>query len=158
TGRQVAASNMPLGQLPDTFALDTQLDLAGSPYVVVRAEPQTKVEFARTKRLTVRLRRVERFDPKEILFSMPSICGSAKPVGSSASITGDVIVLHEDDWRQCEFVTCSQSAEISAELSDIRRIHSEAAAAVGWRKVHVRERIAKPLAVGTTWSKVAALL
>jgi hypothetical protein len=40
----------------------------------------------------------------------------------------------------------------------IRHIHSDAAAAVGWRKIHVRERIAHPLRAGTKWSKVAELL
>jgi hypothetical protein len=159
TGRQVAASNMPLDQLPDTFALDTDLDLAGSHFVVVRADPQTKAEFAETKRLTVGLRRAERAEPKDILFSVPSICGAALPIASTAaSISGDVIVLHEDDWRQCEFVACSQSAEISAELSGIRQIHSDAAAAGAWRKIHVRERIAHPLPAGARWSKIAELL
>lgn len=158
TGKQVAASDMPLDQLPDTFALDTELDLAGSHYVVVRAEPQTKAEFAKTKQLTVGLRRLEKLDPKSILFSLPSICGAALPQRSVATISGDVVILHEDDWRQCEFVATSQSNDISAELSGIRQIHSDAAEAVGWRKIHVRERIAHPLPVGTTWSKVAELL
>lgn len=158
TGQRVASSNVPLDQLPDTFALETELDLAGSHYVVVRAEPQTKVEFAKTKRLTVGLRRPEMLDPKSILFSLPSICGAALPKASVAAIPGDVVVLHEDDWRQCEFVASSQSDDISLELSGIRKIHSDEAAAVGWRKIHVRERIARPLPVGTTWSTVAGFL
>jgi len=158
TGKQVASSNMPLDKLPDTFALDTQLDLAGSPYVVIRAEPLTKVEFAKTKRLTVGLRRLETIDPKSVLFSLPSICGTALPRASNAAIQGEVFILLEDDWRQCEFVASTQRDLISAELSEIREVHAREAAAVGWRKIHVRERIVQPLPVGTTWLNVAGLL
>jgi len=149
---------MPPEQLPDTFALETELDIAGAHYFFVRAEPQTKAEFAKTKQLTIGLRRVELVDPQKILFSLPTICGSALPMASSAPISGDVVVLHEDDWRQCEFVASSLIAEISAELAAIRRIHCKEAAAVGWRKIHVRERIAHPLPDRTTWSSVIELL
>jgi hypothetical protein len=149
---------MPLDKLPDTFALDTEVNLAGSRYVVVRAEPETKVEFAKTKRLTLRFRRVEMLDPKSILFSLPSICGAALPEVSVVRNPGDVVVLHEDDWRQCEFVASSHKEDISMELLGIHRIHSDEAAAVGWRKIHVRERIGQPLPTGTTWSQVAGLL
>lgn len=149
---------MPLDPLPDTFALDTELDLAGSHYVVVRAEPQTKLEFAKTKRLTVGLRRLESLDPKSILFSLPSICGTALPRTSGSGMPGDVVILHEDDWRQCGFVASHQSDSIASELSAILWIHSDEAATVGWRKIHVRERIAHPLPIGTTWAKVTELL
>jgi hypothetical protein len=158
TGEQVAGLDVPVHQLPDTFALGTELEMAGSHYSVVSAEPQAKADFAKTKRLTVRLRRLEMPDPKSFVFSQPTICGADLPEASVAAIPGDIVILHEDDWRKCEFVASSQSDDISVELSGIRQIHSDEAAAVGWRKVHVRERIARPLPVGTTWSKVAGFL
>jgi len=158
TGAQIAVSNVPPEQLPDSFALDTELDLAGSHYVVVRAEPQTKSEFSKSKRLTVMLRHVETVNPQDVLFSMPSICGAALPAAARGLISGEAIVLREDDWRQCEFVATAHSTEVSAELSAIRHIHSNAAASVGWKEIHVRERIAHPLAPGTTWSMVAELI
>ena len=63
TGRPISTSRMPLDRLPDTFARDTELNLGGSHYVVVRANPQTKAEFAQTRKLAVRLRRVEKSTP-----------------------------------------------------------------------------------------------
>lgn len=132
--------------------------MAGVPYVVVRAEPLTKVEFAKTKRLTISLRRIEMLDPKEILFSLPTICGAALPKILVAAADEDRVVLHEDDWRQCEFVSICQSNDISAEIADIRKIHSEATAAVGWRNIHVRERIVQPLPAGIAWSRISGLL
>ena len=159
TGEQVVALDVPVNELPDTFALDTELELAGSHYAVIRADPQTKIEFAKTKRLTVHLRRLEMLNPvSSLLFSLPSICGAALPEASAAAIRRDVVILDEDDWRQCEFVASNHSDDISVELSGIRQIHSDEAAEVGWRKVHVRERIARPLPVGTNWSTVAGFL
>jgi hypothetical protein len=158
TDTDVAKSDIPLDQLPDTFALDTQLDMAGVPYTVVAAVPQTKSEFAKTKRLTVRLRKLESIDPKSILFSLPSICGSALPECATSAPVGTVLVLHEDDWRQCEFVSVEHRSAASSEFSAIRDIHATAAAKVGWRKIHVRERIPRPLPNGILWMDVASLI
>jgi hypothetical protein len=158
TRQPIASSDMLPEQLPETFALDTTLDLAGTSYVVVRADPTTKVEFALTKRLTVALRRVEVFAPKDILFSLPTICGAALPHTVATASHGDAVVLHEDDFRQCEFVASRYHQEISDELADIQRIHREQAASVGFRKLHLRERIPHPLRAGTPWSSIHALL
>lgn len=158
TGEQIAGSKVPLDQLPDTFARDTELELAGVRYVVARANPITKAEFAKTKRLTVRLRRLEMVDPKSLLFSLPSICGEALPRSAPVAASADVVVLHEDDWRQCEFVDVGQREDIAAELSSIRHIHAVAAAAVGWREIHVRERIRLPLPSGIPWTAIVEQL
>jgi hypothetical protein len=57
TGRVVSTSRMPLERLPETFAVDTELDMAGARYTVVRAEPSVKAEFKRTRQLKVVLRK-----------------------------------------------------------------------------------------------------
>jgi hypothetical protein len=57
TGRVVSSSKMRLEHLPETFAVDTELNMGGSRYFVVRAEPNTKAEFARTKLLKVAVRK-----------------------------------------------------------------------------------------------------
>ena len=158
TGRQFAASKMPPDQLPDTFAIDTELEIEGAHYVVLRAEPETKAGFARTKQLTLTLRKIETVDPKKILFSLPTICDAALPKSAMVAVSGDVHVMHEDDWRQCEFVSAVQHAEISAELASVRRIHAEAVAGGGWREIHLRQRIKLPLPRGLKWSEITALL
>jgi hypothetical protein len=158
TGKQIAASNMPVEQLPDTFALDTTLDLAGQPYSVVSAEPLTKAEFAKTKRLSVGLRRLETLDPNKILFSLPSICGAALPSLLPSTRQDGIVVLHEDDWRQCEFISRAHADDVSAELAGIQHVHENERASVGWRKIHVRERIPHPMPPGTTWDAVRQIL
>lgn len=158
SGEQFAAAELPLAQLPDTFAVDTDLEIAGQHYVVVRAEPQTKAAFAKTKRLAVTLRKVEAIDPRKILFSMPSLCGAALPATVSGEAPPGALVLHEDDWRQCELVSTDLAADVSAELASIRRIHATAAEKVGWRELHVRERISHPLPRGTKWQALVPRL
>jgi len=155
SGAPIARSDVPVEQLPDTFALHTTLELAGANYEVVKAEPETKAEFARTKQLVVSLRRLELLGPGAILFSLPTICGAALP--RSGGVGGaDVVVLHEDDWRQCEYVASAAGQDISEELSAVREIHRTARAEIGWRKVHVRERIVRPLQSGISWTDVVA--
>jgi hypothetical protein len=158
TGETLAVSSVPVAQLPDTFALDTSLQIGGSRYAVVRAEPPTKAQFASEKRLTLFLRKVEAVDPKDILFSLPTICGAALPESAPGKPAGAVAVLHEDDWRQCEFVALDHAQAISAELDAIQQIYATASAEAGWRKLHVRERIPHPLPRGLAWRAVTAHL
>jgi hypothetical protein len=158
TSTEIARSDVPLEQLPETFAVHTDLSLAGQKYVVVRADPETKAEFSKTRRLVVTLNRLRTIDPSRLLYSLPSICGSGLPTSDALPRSGEVHVLHEDDWRQCEFIDAAHAALISRELAAIRRIHDEAAASVGWREIHVRELIERPLPEGITWSRVKELL
>lgn len=155
SGEPFVRSEMPIEQLPDTFALHTDLDIAGQKYVVVGAEPPTKEAFAKTRRLRVTLQKVETVDPKKILFSLPSICNSALPELTDApSGAGEIRVLHEDDWRQCEFVSVAYSGEVSRELIAIRQIHEKASMSVGWSAIHLRELIPSPLATAIGWQTV----
>jgi hypothetical protein len=158
TGEEIARSKVPLDQLPDTFARNTQLDMAGAHYVVAAANPLTKPEFAKTRRLTVRLQKVEMVDPNSLLFTLPSICGVALPMTAPGPASADVVVLHEDDWRQCEFVDVSRHQDISAELAAIRHVRATSAVGVGFRDVHVRDRISDPLPKGITWAAVTEQL
>jgi hypothetical protein len=57
TGQIISSARMPLERLPEAFAADAELHMAGAHYVVMRAEPQTKAEFARTKQLKVAVRK-----------------------------------------------------------------------------------------------------
>lgn len=158
TGAVIAASRVPVIQLPDTFAIATELDLSGEHYVVVSAEPATKAEFARTGKLTVRLRERQRIDPRDILFSLPTICGAALPETVERPVGEDFAFMVDDDFRQTEFIDIAFRAEIEAELADIRRIHEHERAQVGFKRLHARGRIPQPLPRGLTWARVTAAL
>jgi hypothetical protein len=57
---------------------------------------------------------------------------------------GDVLRLHEDDWRQIELIAADFEPEIAAELAAIDQVHAEREG-MGFRRLHVRERIPEPL-------------
>lgn len=159
TGDTLATSHIPIAQLPDTFALDTTLDVAGQKYVVVRADPLSKADFARDRKLTLHLRKVESVNPEDILFSLPTLCGAALPDTAPGKSPGGVVVLHEDDWRQVEMVSLTHAAAISAELADIQAILTgHAGPRGGWKKLHVRDRITSPLPASLTWKHLLSRL
>ncbi len=160
TGKDFAVTEAPLTQLPDTFVIETKLEIHGQDYLVVRADPVTKAEFSKSKRLTLRLRRMDAqmIDPKNLLFSLPSICGTMYPQSRLATAGEVPHQLHEDDWRQCEYVSVLHTPLVAAELADIRRIHNEFSVEPGWSEVHMRKRIPAPLLPGLRWSEIVARL
>lgn len=52
--------------------------------------------------------------------------------------------MHEDDWRQHEFVSRRFRPEAEAEFADIRRVY-EGQEGLGFERCHVRSRIRQPL-------------
>lgn len=144
TGTVFATSEVPAADLPESFDTETTLHLGDADWSVVHAEPVTRLEYTRTGTLTLRLRRIEKIDPRDILFSLPSICDRLPAVGTDP-LAGDECQLAEDDWRQFEFVSRQFAAESAAEIAAIRRIHEQEAASVGWRSIHVRRQPDPPI-------------
>ena len=73
TGAVFASSNMPPDDLPESFAIDTTLHLGEDNWSVIHAEPQTKAEFTKSGKVTLRLRKIETMDPNAISFSQLDI-------------------------------------------------------------------------------------
>ncbi|HWB61780.1 MAG TPA: hypothetical protein VG733_20015 [Chthoniobacteraceae bacterium] len=154
-GSVIALSNMPPERLPETFAgMATTLDLSGQKWNVVSASPERKEEFTRAGKLTVTLSRVVVVDPQTLLFSLPTISNECGTPAGDAPPGPDVLSIHEDDWRQVEFVSKKLEAEIRAEIADIRRIRLETGEETDlgdgrkgmvFKKLHVRKRIPAPL-------------
>jgi hypothetical protein len=151
TGEPFARTTIAPTDLPETFAIETTLHLGDVDWAVVHADPTSRAEYSKSGVLTLRLRRIEKVDLSELLFSLPSICDRIEAVGDEPLVT-DELVLAEDDWRQFELVSRRFSAEADAEIQAIRRIHEQAKAEIGWREIHVRRRpdppIAAPLTLG----------
>jgi hypothetical protein len=144
TGSAFATTEVPPGDLPETFEIATTLHLGDTDWTVVDAAPATSQEYSKERKLTLRLRRVVKVDPSKVLFSLPSICDRIPEVGDG-SLAGDEWVLAEDDWRQFELVSAQFAAETAAEIEAIRRIHEHERAEVGWRNLHVRCRPDPPI-------------
>jgi hypothetical protein len=144
TGESFGVTEMPPADLPESFELDTTLHLGNEDWSVVDAQPKTRAEYAKSKTLTLRLRRVEMMDPSKILYSLPSIC-DAIPSVNDHPLSGNEFVLAEDDWRQFELVSNDHARDVDEEIEKIRLIHENASAEVGWRKIHVRSKPDLPI-------------
>jgi hypothetical protein len=89
-------------------------------------------------------------DPKEILFSMPTLentmpAFAPQPVGNQACQR-----MHEDDWRQFEFIDGRFRDELAREIGAIDKIWQKQAVPIGegmtaFRETHVRTLIPRPL-------------
>jgi hypothetical protein len=84
-------------------------------------------------------------DPKDILFSLPTICDPAPAVETMHGPAG-ARALHEDDWRQIEFVATANLDYISRELTTLAAFKKENRRGVGWTQVYVRKEHPAPLA------------
>jgi hypothetical protein len=54
--------------------------------------------------------------------------------------------LHEDDWRQVEWIAAGLRDAVEEELASIRMIYEQQREDVGFKEVHVRKRVPSPLA------------
>jgi hypothetical protein len=143
TAKPLGKATLDVEQLPETFALETTLDLFDKQWTVERAEPTTRADFSRTGTLTLTLREIQFVDPKTLLFSLPSLetalPATTEPAGP------DAYRIHEDDWRQRELVAAQFAALIDEEIAAIREVHEERGDSAGFKRLHVRERIPAPL-------------
>jgi hypothetical protein len=101
-------------------------------------------------------------NPQDILFSLPTI-NDALPVRTTGTPpTKETVLIHEDDWRQFEFVSRIHRDEVDKELKDIDQIWKTQTVKTGeltvFRTIHVRKRIGVPLALDFTEADWLTLL
>ena len=90
------------------------------------------------------LAKIERLDPRTILFSLPTI--NDRLPGEAGEADGTEAMLMEDDWRQLEFVHASCREIVAEEMRDIHRIYDAHRVSMGFDKIHVRARLPDALA------------
>jgi hypothetical protein len=144
--RPFTKSQIPVEQLPDTFEIRTTLYIAGEDWEVLEAIPPTKSAFRSTGTLRVRLHKpkIVKGIPGNILFSLPTISDGIADLEDAPSLE-NVLVVHEDDWRQRELVSLSFREQIAAEFEAIKQIYDTQREASGFRNVHIRRAISAPL-------------
>lgn len=102
-------------------------------------------------------------NPNDVLFSTPTL-NDALPVASDDPVPRvGCYEMHEDNWRQFEFVSPSFAAAIADEVAAIDRIWKEEsvplqAMGTAFRSVHVRKRIPKPLEIPMSTADFEKLL
>src|SRR5271166_2815826 len=84
-------------------------------------------------------------DPGNILYSIPTLCEST-PAVDQLPRPGVCRSLHEDDWRQIEFVSLANRAHIQKELESLNSLKQQYRSGPGWTSVYNRREHPTPLA------------
>lgn len=156
TGEEIGQTRMKATDLPETFALDTTLNMGGEDWSVVSATPETRAEYTKSKKLEIKLSPIETIDPNTLRYSLPTIC-DALPEAEDVVVGDDGFLFFEDDWRQIEFVSRAHEADIEQELAAIRLIHANDAEEVGFNNIHVRSVIGTPIQVSVALHGLAGI-
>ena len=144
SGEVFAVSDVPSSELPESFLVNTDMEIGDQSWSVVSATPPLRSEFAETQELELRLLPIELVETDQILFSLPTICGELPP-SNGVEADGSEFVFPEDDWRQIEFVSAEYASEIRKEMEATARVFAGAIEGVGFREIHARELISHPV-------------
>jgi hypothetical protein len=163
TGKAFAQTLLPAEQLPETFELSTTLTIAGQDWSVINAEPQRAEDFRQTGKLVLTLSKISLMNPKDILYTLPTICSAIPAIAPGTSRhSKQVFEIHEDDWQQIEFVSRIYGDAIDTQLAEIRRIYDEASTDNGdflaFKRLAPRMQITNTISSAIPLSQLVALL
>jgi hypothetical protein len=78
-------------------------------------------------------------DLQSILFTLPTICDEAPETIQDAGHDNlEAVHLHEDDWRQIEFIANTDLPQIEGEMAAIEDFKRANRAGEGWKNVYIR--------------------
>jgi hypothetical protein len=140
----IGAAELAPESLPDTFAVCTSVDVAKT-WSVIRAEPVNKSEYLKSGRLRLFLDPIVTVPVGELLYSLPTISNEIGAGEGEAPPDETIFQIHEDDWRQIEFVSKAYEDQIALEFDDIQQVYQGRTPGGAFARVHVRKRIASPL-------------
>jgi hypothetical protein len=149
---QIAANN-----LPDVFEKDTIINLSGVDWNVLNSRPKTRAQYTKSQQLILWIRRVEDINDRDVLYNLPSICKKFPDVNNRA-LTGNELVLAEDDWRQFEFISNTFAAKVDKNIAQIQRIHDNSKDGMGWRELYLRSKPEIPIASNLALTYLASML
>ena len=78
--------------------------IGGRGWQAETADPADAAGFLATGRLVLRLRRLELLNPANVFFSIPTVSNEFPRTTAEAVPAAFEIELHEDDYRQLEFL------------------------------------------------------
>jgi hypothetical protein len=133
-------------QLPESFDKPTTIRIEDDEWQVVKAEPQHASEFSKSGSLTLWVKPVLKFNPAAIRYSIPTISNELPATTSDYFYNDFTLALHEDDWRQIEFLPCSLLGIIQEEMGEVEKIlfpvdQPDFESLNGFEKMHVRSKI-----------------
>lgn len=145
TNETIGVSDMKAEQLPVSFNKPTTMHLENEDWQVIKAEPEDAFQFKETRQLKLWLSKVEKLNPNNIRFSIPTVSNETPALCTEKVFTDFILELHEDAWRQIEFLPLSILPTINEEMSAVEAIlfpeDETKSTQYGFDKIHVREKI-----------------
>jgi hypothetical protein len=77
----------------------------------------------------------------ELLFSMPTICDELPPSDRDAVIPANALQMHEDYWRQVEFVESSSVPQVAKALREFVAFREAHRKGAGFTKTYIRKNV-----------------
>jgi hypothetical protein len=121
-GQTIGISEMTADQLPETFSVQTTMHIQDEDWNIEEAIPENATEFIHTKSLVLKMRKVEKMNPNDIWFSLPTISNEFPQLVEMTNQTDFDITIHEDDYRQREFLNISSFPVVEQEFVGIKDI------------------------------------
>lgn len=141
TGEVFAQTDIAADRLPESFEAETTMHLGDQDWVVESAVPMTAPEFRSTGTLRLVLHRVTvtTVDPRELLYSLPTISDELPPIAEHTTKLGKhVLELPDDDWRQVELHGAANAPIVEEHLAAIRAVRETARNGGAFTRLHVR--------------------
>jgi hypothetical protein len=157
TEESIGITHIPAADLPISFERDTTIHLSGADWQVINARPKTRAQYTKSQTLILWIRQIQTIDPRDILYSLPSIC-DVVPDLNDRSFSGHELTIAEDDWRQFELISHQFADKVDKEIAKIQSIHEHAAEGVGWRSIHIRTKPEIPILGNITLTHLAKML
>ena len=151
-GQACGHTRLGLDTLLERLASPTTFFIRGDLWDLETAEPSTRAELVRRGSAHLTLRRQEPIAAaapvRDLRSSMSSLCGALPPMtGQAMVMRAPYLKLHEDVWRDVEFVADSAQRAITQNFSEIAAVLAEAAKkrTAGFSRCVVRTEPAAPL-------------
>ena len=147
-GKTIGISEMKADQLPETFSIPTTMHIQESDWNVEEAIPENSIDFVKTRSLVLKMRKIEKINPNDLWYSTPTISNEFPQTDSKTEQTNFDIQIHEDDYRQNEFLNLNAQPLIEKEIVDIKDIWENYSKKSDdytlFKKCHVRNVIGAP--------------
>lgn len=149
TGELIARSAMKPEQLPESFELNTTLTLEGHEWSVKEADPIHSKDFIASGALKLKLQKIQKIDPNNILYTLPGISNEFPLVADTSAFDNFNTNFYEDDWRQREFLNRSSLPLVEIEIEETKKIWKDHSKKVdgnfnAFTRIHVRSSIGLP--------------
>src|SRR5712671_630105 len=105
--------------------------------------------FGRTKKQDVETAQQQLLNPKDILFTIPTVSNEFPPISETPIKANFDTLIFDDDWRQNEFLNFSALPLIEIEIQEIKKIWDNYSKKVdeqftAFTGCHVRKTIGEP--------------